>query len=74
MELYQFTFKFYQSKTKKKNGSSSTSNNYSTGQDAAGMNQAQQQRVLQQFGEGVYNVLVCTCVAEEGLDVSVMVY
>ena len=62
------------SKTKKKNGSSSTSNNYSTGQDAAGMNQAQQQRVLQQFGEGVYNVLVCTCVAEEGLDVSVMVY
>ena len=33
------------------------------------MNQAQQQRVLTQFGEGVYNVLVCTCVGEEGLDV-----
>ena len=53
-------------KSKKK----SSSSNYNTGQDAAGMNQAQQQRVLQQFGEGVYNVLVCTCVAEEGLDVS----
>ncbi len=48
----------------KKTGSSS-------GQDTlAGMNQAQQQKVLQQFGEGVYNILVCTCVGEEGLDVS----
>ena len=40
--------------------------------DAAGMNQTQQQRVLQQFSEGVYNVLVCTCVGEEGLDVSIL--
>lgn len=47
------------------------SSSYSTGQDAAGMNQQQQQRVLQQFSEGVYNILVCTCVGEEGLDVSV---
>lgn len=44
----------------------------SSGQDAlAGMNQAQQQKVLKQFSEGVYNILVCTCVGEEGLDVSV---
>lgn len=43
----------------------------SSGQDAlAGMNQAQQQKVLKQFSEGVYNILVCTCVGEEGLDVS----
>ena len=34
-----------------------------------GMNQAQQQRVLQQFNQGIYNVLVCTCVGEEGLDI-----
>ena len=46
------------------------SSNYSTGQDTAGMNQAQQQRVLQQFSDGIYNILVCTCVGEEGLDVS----
>jgi ERCC4-related helicase len=45
------------------------SSNYSTGQDTAGMNQAQQQRVLQQFSDGIYNILVCTCVGEEGLDV-----
>ncbi|KAL3808754.1 hypothetical protein ACHAXA_010947 [Cyclostephanos tholiformis] len=43
--------------------------NYSTGQDTAGMNQAQQQRVLQQFSDGMYNILVCTCVGEEGLDI-----
>lgn len=43
----------------------------SAGQDAlAGMNQTQQQKVLKQFSEGVYNILVCTCVGEEGLDVS----
>ncbi|KAL7538664.1 hypothetical protein ACHAXR_010982 [Thalassiosira sp. AJA248-18] len=40
-----------------------------SGADTAGMNQAQQQRVLAQFSEGVYNVLVCTCVGEEGLDI-----
>jgi ERCC4-related helicase len=36
------------------------------------MNQAQQQRVLQQFSDGIYNILVCTCVGEEGLDVSIL--
>merc|ERR1712085_227496 len=38
------------------------------GQDA-GMNQKQQQRVLEQFNQGIFNVLVCTCVGEEGLDI-----
>ncbi|EED87717.1 rna-helicase-like protein, partial [Thalassiosira pseudonana CCMP1335] len=36
----------------------------------AGMNQAQQQKVLEQFSKGIFNILVCTCVAEEGLDIS----
>ena len=48
------------------------SSNYVTGMDTAGMNQAQQQRVLQQFSDGIYNILVCTCVGEEGLDVSIL--
>jgi len=48
------------------------SSNYVTGLDTAGMNQAQQQRVLQQFSDGIYNILVCTCVGEEGLDVSIL--
>lgn len=39
-------------------------------QDTAGMNQAQQQKVLEQFSKGIFNILVCTCVAEEGLDIS----
>ncbi|KAL7456676.1 hypothetical protein ACHAWC_008166 [Mediolabrus comicus] len=39
------------------------------GQEGAGMNQAQQQRILQQFNDGHFNVLVCTCVGEEGLDI-----
>eukprot|EP00986_Skeletonema_menzelii_P018968 scaffold27039_cov150-Skeletonema_menzelii.AAC.1 len=39
------------------------------GQEVAGMNQAEQQRILRQFNEGVYNILVCTCVGEEGLDI-----
>jgi ERCC4-related helicase len=50
------------------------SSNYVTGQDTAGMNQAQQQRVLQQFSDGIYNILVCTCVGEEGLDVSILFF
>ena len=33
------------------------------------MNQPQQQRILQQFNDGHFNVLVCTCVGEEGLDI-----
>ena len=39
------------------------------GQEVAGMNQAEQQRILQQFNKGVFNILVCTCVGEEGLDI-----
>ena len=38
------------------------SSNSNGGQDTAGMNQAQQQKVLHQFSEGiVFNVIVCTC-------------
>ena len=34
-----------------------------------GMTQKEQQRVLQQFKRGLYNVLVCTAIGEEGLDI-----
>jgi len=39
------------------------------GKRGGGMNQSQQQKVLDQFSKGNYNVLVCTCVGEEGLDI-----
>ncbi|KAL7551797.1 hypothetical protein ACHAWF_015057 [Thalassiosira exigua] len=42
--------------------------NPNPGQDVAGMNQAQQQRVLAQFKQGSYNVLVATCVGEVSTD------
>lgn len=32
-----------------------------------GMKQKEQQAVIREFREGVYNVLVCTCIGEEGL-------
>lgn len=35
----------------------------------AGMRQAEQKRVLADFREGKFNVLVATCIAEEGLDI-----
>lgn len=34
-----------------------------------GMNQKEQQRVLQEFRKGSFNCLVCTCIGEEGLDI-----
>lgn len=34
-----------------------------------GMNQNDQQKVIKQFKDGTYNVLVCTCIGEEGLDI-----
>lgn len=40
------------------------------GAGAAGMDQAEQRRVLREFTRGSYNVLVATCVAEEGLDIA----
>lgn len=52
--------------SKKSGGKKATSDIRSgAGQELAGMNQAQQQKVLEQFKLGVYNILVCTCVAEE---------
>eukprot|EP01052_Picozoa_sp_SAG31_P029635 SAG31_NODE_2960_length_4850_cov_5.261840_4_plen_905_part_01 len=35
----------------------------------AGMKQAEQQEVMQHFRNGTYNVIVCTSIGEEGLDV-----
>ena len=51
----------------KKSGSKTAQSDVKSrgGQDLAGMNQAQQQKVLEQFRLGFYNILVCTCVAEE---------
>ena len=37
--------------------------------DCNGMSQVQQQDVLQKFNAGHFNVLVATCIAEEGLDI-----
>ena len=37
-----------------------------------GISQAEQARILEQFREGVLNVLVATCVAEEGLDIGLV--
>ena len=34
-----------------------------------GMTQKDQQRVMKEFREGVWNVLICTCIGEEGLDI-----
>lgn len=34
-----------------------------------GMKQSEQQQVIREFREGVHNVLVCTCIGEEGLDI-----
>ena len=39
------------------------------GAGADGMDQGKQQQVVRDFRAGVYNVLVATCVAEEGLDI-----
>eukprot|EP00978_Attheya_sp_CCMP212_P000903 scaffold1948_cov52-Attheya_sp.AAC.6 len=35
----------------------------------AGMKQKEQQEVIRLFREGRYNVIVCTCIGEEGLDI-----
>lgn len=34
-----------------------------------GMKQSEQQKVLKNFRDGIYNVLVCTSIGEEGLDI-----
>ena len=40
-----------------------------SGTVSKGMNQKEQQEVVRQFHEGEFNILVCTCIGEEGLDV-----
>ena len=44
-----------------------TSNN--GGHSRRGLTQKRQREVIRQFRDGVYNVLVCTCIGEEGLDI-----
>ncbi|GKY98162.1 hypothetical protein MPSEU_000774000 [Mayamaea pseudoterrestris] len=39
------------------------------GQQLQGMNQTEQHNVIREFRNDVYNVLVCTCIGEEGLDI-----
>lgn len=36
---------------------------------STGMNQKEQQHVIQKFKSGIFNCLVCTCIGEEGLDI-----
>lgn len=47
-------------------GSASGASRSSSG---PGMKQAEQKEVLKGFRDGSYNVLVCTCIGEEGLDI-----
>ena len=35
----------------------------------SGMKQSEQQEVIRQFRSGLFNVIVCTCIGEEGLDI-----
>jgi ERCC4-related helicase len=39
------------------------------GELAGGMKQKDQQRVLQEYRDGGFNVLLATCIGEEGLDI-----
>jgi len=58
---------------RKKSKESDLSLHNSSGPSASnknvGMNQKEQQKVLENFKAGVYNVIVCTCIGEEGLDI-----
>jgi len=40
-----------------------------TGKNATGLNQKQQQEIIQDFSEGKINILIATSIAEEGLDI-----
>jgi hypothetical protein len=50
---------------KQSGGKQSNSREAGIGTEQAGMKQAEQQRVLDDFKVGIYNILVCTSVAEE---------
>ena len=54
-----------QSNKKSTGKSKSHEENSNDRQDLAGMNQKQQQEVLNQFQQGIYNILVCTSIGEE---------
>jgi ERCC4-related helicase len=40
-----------------------------TKENSAGMSQKEQERVIKAFSAGIYNVLICSSVGEEGLDI-----
>lgn len=40
-----------------------------SGRTGSGISQKEQQKVLAEFRNGVFNVLVATCIGEEGLDI-----
>jgi hypothetical protein len=54
-----------QSKKSTSKKSNSHDADSSRGKELAGMNQKQQQKVLTDFENGIYNIIVCTSVAEE---------
>ena len=59
-----------QSSGAKKNSSKSNGTDISTlNARLDGMAQKEQEQVIMQFKEGIYNVLVCTSIGEEGLDI-----
>lgn len=58
-----------QGKPPKGSSKSFTSKSGGSNNRLDGMKQAEQQKVIQEFRNDVYNVLVCTCIGEEGLDI-----
>ena len=42
---------------------------FSQASSASGMTQKEQQQVVQDFKKGLFNVIVATCIGEEGLDI-----
>jgi len=52
-----------------KGGTGKADGSGSTTANVKGMKQVEQQQVIREFRDNVHNVLVCTCIGEEGLDI-----
>ncbi|KAG7371283.1 Hef nuclease [Nitzschia inconspicua] len=50
-------------------GSKKNASKHADDDRVSGMKQAEQQKAIRQFRENIYNVLVCTSIGEEGLDI-----